>query len=137
MTMTDQDNNPNSPKQVSQKIKDSARQIWLAGLGAYNKAEEDAGKVFEKLVQEGEELEKKTRGVFEKQLKAVEDRVEEVKDKANTTWDKLEQVFDQRVSRALHRLGMPTYKEFEALRREIEELKAKIDELEKSKKSGE
>ncbi|OZG73400.1 poly(hydroxyalkanoate) granule-associated protein [Hahella sp. CCB-MM4] len=122
-------------KQVSQKIKESARQIWLAGLGAYNKAEEDAGKVFEKLVQEGEELEKKTRGVFEKQVKAVEGRVEEVKDRANTTWDKLETVFDQRVSRALHRLGVPTYSEFQQLRKEVEELKAALAEKEKPKRS--
>ncbi len=123
-----------SSKQVSQKIKQSARQIWLAGLGAYNKAEEDAGKVFDKLVQEGEELEKKTRGVFEKQFRAVEGRVEEVKDKANTTWDKLETVFDQRVSRALHRLGVPTYSEFQELKKEVEELKKALEPQTKPKK---
>ncbi|WP_197485794.1 phasin family protein, partial [Oleiphilus sp. HI0061] len=39
--------------QLSEKIKESARQIWLAGLGAYNKAEEDTGKIFDKLVKEG------------------------------------------------------------------------------------
>ncbi|WP_020408162.1 phasin family protein [Hahella ganghwensis] len=130
--MTDDKQNS---KMVSQKIKESARQIWLAGLGAYNKAEEDAGKVFDKLVQEGEELEKKTRGVFEKQVKAVEGRVEEVKDRANTTWDKLETVFDQRVSRALHRLGVPTYSEFQQLRKEVDELKQKLADKEKPKRT--
>ena len=47
--------------QLSEKIKESARQIWLAGLGAYTKAEEDTGKIFDKLVKEGEEIENLTR----------------------------------------------------------------------------
>lgn len=119
-----------SQKQLSKKIKDSARQIWLAGLGAYNKAEEDAGKVFDKLVQEGEDMERKTRGVLEKQIRAVEDRVEEVKGRANTTMDKLESVFDERVSKALNRLRVPNYLEFKELRDEVEALKARIEELE-------
>ncbi len=49
------------------RIRDSARQIWLAGLGAYTKAEEDAGRFFERLVHEGEEIETKTRGLVERQ----------------------------------------------------------------------
>ena len=122
-----------SQKHLSKKIKDSARQIWLAGLGAYNKAEEDAGKVFDKLVQEGEDIEKKTRGVLEKQFKAVEDRVEEVKGRANTTMDKLESVFDERVSKALNRLRVPNYYEFKVLKEEVDDLRARVKELEKEK----
>jgi poly(hydroxyalkanoate) granule-associated protein len=129
--MTDDDNS--SQKHLSKKIKDSARQIWLAGLGAYTKAEEDAGKVFEKLVQEGEDIEKKTRGVLEKQFKAVEDRVVEVKGRANTTMDKLESVFDERVSKALDRLRVPNYLEFKLLKEEVESLKARVKELESKK----
>ena len=122
-------------KQLSKKIKDSARQIWLAGLGAYNKAEEDAGKVFDKLVQEGEDIERKTRGVLEKQFRAVEDRVEEVKGRANTTMDKLEYVFDERVSKTLDRLRVPNYLEFKKLRDEVAKLKVRLEEVEK-KQSG-
>lgn len=125
-------------KHLSKKIKDSARQIWLAGLGAYNKAEEDAGKVFDKLVQEGEDIETKTRGVLEKQIRAVEDRVgevkdrvEEVKDRANTTMGKLESVFDERVSKALDRLLVPNYTEFKQLREEVEELRDRLAAVEK------
>ncbi|GAA3978998.1 phasin family protein [Allohahella marinimesophila] len=113
-------------KQLSGRIKDSAQQIWLAGLGAFNKAEEDAGKVFDKLVQEGEELERKTRGAVEKQIRVVEGRVEEVKDRANTTWDRLESVFDQRVSKTLVRLGIPTQKEIDRLRVEVSKLRAAV-----------
>jgi poly(hydroxyalkanoate) granule-associated protein len=119
--------------QLSEKIKESARQIWLAGLGAYTKAEEDTGKIFEKLVKEGEEIESMTRGVVEKQFKAVEDTVEGVKDKvegvkekATGTFGKLESVFDQRVSKALIKLGIPTNNRIEDLEARIKTLEAKL-----------
>ena len=31
-------------------VKESAQQIWLAGLGAFSKAQEEGGKVFDALV---------------------------------------------------------------------------------------
>lgn len=118
--------------QLSNKIKDSARQIWLAGLGAYNKAEEDAGKIFDKLVKEGEEIEHMTRGVVEKRIKVVEDTVEGVKEKANGTIGKLESVFDQRVSKALQKMGIPTRAEIKELEAQIAALKKQLDESGKS-----
>ena len=49
-------------------VVDSAREIWLAGLGAFSFAQSESGKIieqgnklFEKLVSEGQKLEKKTR----------------------------------------------------------------------------
>ena len=131
MAKQKQDAEQEQANQLSRKIKDSARQIWLAGLGAYTKAEEDAGRLFEKLVKEGEELESKTRGAVEKQIRAVEDTVEEVKSKATGTWDKLEGVFDQRVSRALHRRNIPTKAEFDALAAEVERLSRELERLRK------
>ena len=112
--------------QLSDKIKESARQIWLAGLGAYNKAEEDTGKIFDKLVKEGEELESATRGAVEKRFKAVEGKVEGVRGKASNTFGKLESVFDERVSGALERLGIPNKKTLEALEARIAELEKEL-----------
>ena len=123
------DNKPENDPQLAAKIKGSARQIWLAGLGAYTKAEEDAGRFFERLVQEGEQLESKTRGVVEKQIKSVEDRVEGVRERASGTWDKLETMFDQRVSGALRRLGIPRREDIEALQRRIDALEAELRRL--------
>ncbi len=117
--------------QLSEKIKESARQIWLAGLGAYNKAEEDTGKIFEKLVKEGEEIENMTRGAVEKRFKAVEDRVEGVKERATDTFGKLENVFDQRVNAALERLGIPGNNRIKELEERISMLEARIKKLEK------
>ncbi|MCK7548479.1 phasin family protein [Marinobacter koreensis] len=120
---------PETDPQLADKIKDSARQIWLAGLGAYTKAEEDTGRFFDRLVQEGEQLENKTRGVVEKQIKSVEDRVEGVRERATGTWDRLETMFDQRVSGALRRLGIPRRDEIEALQRRIELLEGELNRI--------
>ncbi|WP_372965115.1 phasin family protein [Marinobacter sp.] len=128
--MSEQDDQiPEHDPQLPGKIKDSARQIWLAGLGAYTKAEEDAGKFFDRLVQEGEQLESKTRGVVGKQIRTVEDRVGEVRERATGTWDKLEHMFDQRVSGALRRLGIYRNEDVEALERRIELLESELAKL--------
>lgn len=123
------DNKPENDPQLAAKIKDSARQIWLAGLGAYTKAEEDTGRFFDRLVQEGEQLESKTRGVVEKQIKSVEDRVEGVRERATGTWDRLEHMFDERVSGALRRLGIHRREEIESLERRIEALESELARL--------
>lgn len=120
---------PETDPQLAAKIKGSARQIWLAGLGAYTKAEEDTGRFFERLVHEGEQLEDKTRGAVEKQIRSVEDRVEGVRERATGTWDRLETLFDERVSGALRRLGIHRKEDIEALELRIATLEAELSEL--------
>jgi poly(hydroxyalkanoate) granule-associated protein len=119
--------------QLAAAIKESAQQIWLAGLGAFSKAQEEGSKVFEALVKEGNSIQKRT-------MKLTEDRVNEVTSKvtrmagsfqkqANASWDKLESVFEERVQRALTRLGVPTKKEIHALTKRVEELTASVQKL--------
>ena len=104
-----------SETQLAQTIKDSAHQIWLAGLGAFAKAQEEGTKVFEALVKEGEVIQKRTR-------EAAEDKVAEARKVATGTWDKLESVFEERVARALNSLNVPTKKDIDALTARIAEL---------------
>ena len=42
--------------QLAVKIRESANQIWLAGLGASSKAQQEGVKMFEALVAEGEKV---------------------------------------------------------------------------------
>ncbi|WP_171013775.1 phasin family protein [Chitinivorax sp. B] len=97
--------------------RDSAQQIWLAGLGAFAKAQSTGNKVFEELVKEGEALQAKTQ-------KAVGKQVSKGTSKATETWDKLEQVFQDRVAGVVSRLGVPS-------RKEVAELTARVEELTK------
>ena len=108
--------------QLSATIRDSAEQIWLAGLGAFSKAQEEGTKVFDALIREGEAIQKKTR-------KVTEDKVTEMAAKATGTWDKLEQVFENRVARSLNSLGVPTKDDVEQLAKRVAELKAEVEKL--------
>ncbi len=123
-----QDNN-----QLAAAVKESAQQIWLAGLGAFAKAQEEGTKVFETLVKEGGNIQMRTRAVAEGKIGEVTGKVSkvagEVSKQATQSWDKLEQVFEQRVERALNRLGVPTSKDIQALIARVEELNGSVQSL--------
>lgn len=116
---------------IAQSVKDSAQQIWAAGLGAFSKAQGEGGKVFETLVSEGMKLQKKTQSAAEERLSTVTARMSgmagEVGAKAGQHWDKLESIFEDRVAGALKRLGVPTAKEVEALIARIDALSAAVN----------
>lgn len=108
--------------QLSATIRESAQQIWLAGLGAFAKAQQEGNKVFDALVREGESIQKRTR-------KVAEDKVTDMAAKATGTWDKLEQVFENRVARSLNSLGVPTKADVDVLAKRVAELKAEVTKL--------
>ena len=119
--------------QFASTVKDSAQQIWLAGLGAFSKAQEEGGKVFETLVKEGVTLQKKTQSVAEEKLGEVASKMSgmagDVTAKAGQHWDKLESIFEERTARALGKLGVPNAKDVAALTKRIDELSAQVAEL--------
>lgn len=108
--------------QLTSTIKESTQQIWLAGLGAYAKAQEEGGKIFEALVQEGEALQAKTR-------QSADEKIAAVTDKTAGTWGRLEQVFEERVARAVASLGIPTRKDIDKLSKRMAELTEVVQQL--------
>jgi len=123
----------NEDKHLADAVRTSASQIWQAGLDAFVKAQEEGGRVFSKLVQEGTELQKRTRSMAEDRVSEASDTVNKVADgvgkQAAGSWDKLEQVFEDRVARALSTIGVPTQKEFDALNSRVEQLSRQLAEL--------
>ena len=119
-----------SNAQLSSTVKDSAQQIWLAGLGAFSKAQEEGGKVFESLVKEGLTIQRKTQAVAEEKISEATSRVTnmatDIGSKAQGQWDKLENIFEDRVAKALSKLGVPSARDLEAL-------SARVDALSKGK----
>ena len=118
---------------VGKTVMDSAQQIWLAGLGAFAKAQSEGGKLFEALVKEGTALDAKTRKFTEARVNEARGNVEstlgQVRERSQETWDKLEKVFEDRVSRALGRLGIPGQEELKTLTRRVEELSRDVRKL--------
>ena len=111
---------------LASTVKDSAQQIWLAGLGAFSKAQEEGGKVFDALVKEGVSLQRKTQAVAEEKIGEVTSRMSnmagDVSAKAGQQWDKLESIFEDRVAKALKSLGVPTAADVAALNARIDAL---------------
>jgi poly(hydroxyalkanoate) granule-associated protein len=123
-------------KAIGKKIMEIPEQIWQAGLGAFQKAQEQGSKMFETLVKEGSALEAATTKFTNKRVQevrgAVESTMNTVKDRASDTWDRLEKVFEDRVSKALGALGIPGRRDLEELSHQVAELQKAISELKKS-----
>ncbi len=112
-------------KKVYEDMRDSAHKIWLAGLGALAKAEEEGTKVFHSLVEAGEQFE--ARG--KKRFKLVKGKMDEAREVAESQFEKLGDTFDNKVASAVQRLGVPSRDEIQRLTKRVEELTAKVDKL--------
>lgn len=119
-------------KGLTQEISESAHRIWLAGLGALSRAEEEGGKLFQQLVDKGREMEKSGRQGLEKTRGEMSKKAEALSDK-----------LDEKLSAAMTRMGVPTREEIGALSQRVDELNAKLERLKtpsekggKSKKKG-
>jgi poly(hydroxyalkanoate) granule-associated protein len=97
-----------SSKSMAQSVLDSSHQIWLAGLGAFAKAQQGGMQVFDALVKQGRGVEAKTRDVAAQTAQAARGaataKAKEMQAMAEGTWDKLEQVFENRVACTARRL---------------------------------
>ena len=121
---------------LGSSVKDSAQQIWLAGMGAFSKAQEEGTKVFEALVKEGMNLQRKTQTVAEEKIGEVTGKMSAmagtVTAKAGQNWDKLEAIFEQRTAKAMNKLGVPTAKDVDALIQRVDELAAAVAKMAKA-----
>lgn len=113
-------------ERLGKSITESAQQIWLAGMGAFNRAQAEGGKLFESLVRDGLSLEQTARKFTGARAELVRDAVEgsvgQARERAADTWDKLEKVFEDRVQRALVKLGVPGRDDLNALTHRVERL---------------
>lgn len=118
---------------LSSTVKDSAQQIWLAGLGAFSKAQEEGTKVFDTLVKQGMAIQRKTQAVAEEKMTEAASRAgslaSDVQPRAGPRWDSLENIFEERVAKALSKLGVPVAQEFNALAERIDQLDHEVRAL--------
>ena len=102
------------------------QQIWLAGLGAFSRAEEEGNKLFDSLVKVGEELESKTTEIADQTVEKVS---EKAKESVTDTKDKVEKLIDHSVHHSLNRIGLVTVKDIQHLENLILQLHSKVDML--------
>jgi poly(hydroxyalkanoate) granule-associated protein len=119
------------PSQLSDKMKESAQQIWLAGLGAFAKNQEEGKKVFEKLVDDGLSLQKKTQEALHEKVNMASEKITEMastlKPDPTVHWAPLEDLFHNRVAKANEKLGVPDSEAFQALSLRVQALEKALD----------
>jgi len=120
-------------KDMAQGVLNSSHQIWLAGLGAFSRAQQEGTKLFETLVKQGEQLQDRTKQVATETAAAARGaataKAKEMQQMAGGTWDKLEQVFEDRVARALSKLGVYTQNDVQRLAARVDELADAVNKL--------
>jgi len=118
---------------LSNSVKDSAQQIWQAGLGAFTKAQTEGTKAFEALVKEGVSFQRKTQSAAEDKINEATQRMTsmatDISSKASGQWDKLESIFEDRVAKVLNKMGVPSAKDINALIARIDALNASVQKL--------
>jgi poly(hydroxyalkanoate) granule-associated protein len=117
------------PLKMSEHMKDSAQQIWLAGMGAFAKAQQEGTKVFETLVKDGTKLQEATQQAQAKVTEAAQKMTAMAADmgqRAGGQMDKLEGIFEERVAKALQSMGLPSAQDLVALEARVAALEAQL-----------
>ncbi len=109
-------------KNLQDELMESARRVWLAGLGALATAGDEGTKVFNRLVERGREVEGESKDTLGRTY-------ERAREGAKSTWRDLGGSLDETLTAALHRLGVPTRDEILTLTHRVEELSAKVEQL--------
>ena len=125
------------PQQMSEQMKNSAQQIWQAGLGAFAKAQEEGSKVFEALVKDGSKLQETTIQAQAKMAEAAAKAgamASDMGQRASGQFDRLEGIFEERVAKALHHMGLPDAQDLADLQARVEALEADIKALKSGNK---
>ena len=112
--------------ELALKVRESANQLWLAGLGAYSITQAEGEKAFNALVKDGEIVQARTRKVADKTIASVTG-------KAVDTWGRIEHVVEDGIARSLGRLGVPTKRDINKPSRSVDELSAVVHKLAEEK----
>jgi len=119
------------PLKMSEHMKDSAQQIWLAGMGAFAKAQQEGTKVFETLVKDGAKLQEATQQAQAKVTEAAHKMTAMASDmgqRASGQMDKLEGIFEERVAKAMQSMGLPSAQDLATLEARVAALEAQLAE---------
>ena len=118
------------------EVRRYARKIWLAGLGAYTKVNQEGTDYVKELIRTGERAEKDAKKVVDEKLDAANSEIDSIKGEVSgvkgrleAQLDKIESAFDRRVARGLNRIGIPSKHDVEALSAKLDELTALLERV--------
>lgn len=109
---------------IPQMLIGSAHKLFQAGLGAAMLVQDEVISLADKLVEQGETTETKSR-------KRVDEFVDKRKKDSKDLTKRLEKNWDKQMENLLHRMNIPTRAEINTLNNKITRLTKKVDELKK------
>ncbi|MDJ0839509.1 MAG: phasin family protein [Acidobacteriota bacterium] len=116
---------------LQSELRESAHKIWLAGLGALTVAGEEGQKMFNNLVEKGQEFEDRDHASVE----AVKKTTGEAREKVGDLWSKFEESLNDKIGLALQKLGVPTKEEIGQLTERVDKLMEAINKLNETKEA--
>ena len=127
------------PPDMGDNVKAQAQEIWLAGLGAFSKAQQEGGKMFQTLVGDGVTMQRNAQKAAEAKIAEATEKMTSMAQqftqqasvlgqKATGQWDRLESIFEERVAKALTRMGVPQAEALAALEARVAALEAQLKE---------
>ncbi len=120
-------------KELPDEVRGRAREIWLAGLGALERLEEEGDKVFETLVERGKRYEDARREQIEEATENLREQqeafTEDVTQRLDDATESVEKAVSDTLSGTLGQIGVPTRNEVRDLSRRVGELSEKLEAL--------
>ncbi len=128
MAKSTQSSNKSKLSSATPSSTQPAQHIWLAGLGAMAKAQEEGTKAIEALVNDGLAFQRKSQAEAQQRLHEATEQLSQMAtglgQQTSGRIDRLEHLFEDRVAKALHRLGFPSLQDMEALSDRLASLEA-------------
>lgn len=115
-------------KDMEKNVTETAREIWLAGLGALSTAKDEGTRLYENLVEKGENFEKSGKKEIETLVSSVKDMAKETETSIST---KVNDTLDDTVKKVLDRFDIPSRDEVMELIKKVDTLSKKVSELSK------
>ena len=112
-------------------VKQSVKNVFLAGLGAMSVAQKEAGKTFDKFIKEGKKFEKESKKSINKLTDTAESKFDKFKNMGKKQFNKVENIFEKKVESALGKLDIPTTNDIGELNKRLETLIKEVKKLEK------
>jgi poly(hydroxyalkanoate) granule-associated protein len=130
--MTDQTKETPRNDTLQDELTKRGRDVWLAGLGALATVEEEGSKLFQRLVDRGQEFENERREELEKASKKAREQRDEALAQIEEASEETQSLLMDTVNTALERFGVPTRNEVDRLSDKVETLSKQVDELSKT-----
>lgn len=104
------------------RFRDAGRNVWLAGLGALARAEEEGREFFDQLVERGRKVESR-------QFKSLDRTVARTSDQLKEWGDRVQGTVQDSLQGLLHRVGLPSREDLDHLSARLSTLSRKVDQV--------